>query len=157
MTIVTTTLYYLKGFGEDPYHDDCLAGRALTKSEADAITGDETRDAIIHSPMDNRRDWDLRSSPEAARAFNLMSADELKEQLEQHNVLLLRTPEPLKRYTFPLFTEGPRKGGTDFQGESERFDDRWYCVEEEEVVVAIEGQVQLHEDGRFSVLEKAAA
>ena len=157
MRVITTTLYYLKGYGYGPYDDDWLAGRTLTKNEYDAITADENRDAIIHSPMHNRQDWDLRDSPEAARAFNRMSADELKEQLEQHNVLLIRSPEPLKRYTFPLFTEGPRKGGTDFSGNSERFDDRWYCVEEEEVVLAIEGQVQLHDDGTFSVLEKAAA
>ena len=37
------------------------------------------------------------------------------------------------------------------------FFDRWYIVKEEEDVVAREGKVDLHEDGTFTVLEKAAA
>ena len=86
-----------------------------------------------------------------------MSAEQLKEALQQHNVLLLRSPDPLERHVFPVFTSGPRKGGTNFQGDSEVFFDRWYVVEEEEGVDAIEGQVDLHDDGTFTVLEKASA
>jgi hypothetical protein len=64
MTVITT-LYYLKYYSY--VDDDWLLGRALTNDEYENITADGLRAAIIHSTIDNRDGWDLRSSPEAAR------------------------------------------------------------------------------------------
>ena len=76
----------------------------------------------------------------------------MKETLQQHNALLIRSREPLDRNVFPVFTKGPRKGQTNCKKEPRRFIDRWYLVEFLDKVVAEEGKVFLH-DGTFSVLD----
>ena len=160
MTVITTTLYY-DGFG---YDDDDFVGRALTKDEYDNITADEIRDAVNHSIYLDELgigecDKDLRPSPEAERIAKAMSAEQWKETLQQHNAVLVRCRELSERYVFPVFTKGPRKGQTNWKKEPEVYMDRWYRVEflGEHGAVGIEGKVFLHEDGTFSVLEKAAA
>ena len=89
-----------------------------------------------------------------------MSAEQLKEAIQQHNAVLMRSPEPLHRYVFSVFTKGPRKGQTNWKKDPEVYMDRWYCVDflnADYGVVAVEGKVFLHENGTFSVLKKAAA
>ena len=160
MTVITTTLYY-DGFG---YDDDDFIGRALTKDEYDNITADEIRDAANHSIYleelgIGESDKDLRPSPEAERTAKAMSAEQWKETLQQYNAVLVRCRELSEINVFPVFTKGPRKGQTNWKKEPEVYMDRWYRVEflGEHGAVGIEGKVFLHENGTFSVLEKAAA
>ena len=103
---------------------------------------------------------DLFPTPEAERTAKAMSAEQWKEAIQQHNAVLIRSPEPLHRNVFSVFAEGPRKGETNWEKEPEVYMDRWYRVDfinQDYGVVAVEGKVFLHEDGTFSVLEKAAA
>ena len=156
MTVITTTLYY------DDDEPPSLLGRAVTKGEYDTISKNELRDAIR-----NCYDLvclgigdiyiDLGTTPAADREFNAMSVETVKEVLRQHNVLLLRSPQPLCRFDWPVFTKGPRKGERNWKRTPQEVCDRWYTLEEEDDVVAVEAKVFLHENGTFSVLEKAAA
>jgi len=160
MTVITTMLYY-DGFG---YDDDDFIGRALTKDEYDNIMAHEILDGVNHSICLDELgigecDKDWRPSPEALRIAESMTAEQLKKTLQQHNAVLVRCRELSERYVFPVFTKGPRKGQTNWKKEPEVYMDRWYRVEflGEHGAVGIEGKVFLHEDGTFSVLEKAAA
>ena len=164
MTVITTTLYY--EYEDDTHNDDDFYGRALTKDEYDNITADELRAAINHSifmseiGIGDVASKDLLPTPEAERTAKAMSAEQLKEAIQQHNAVLMRSSEPLHRHVFPVFTKGPRKGETNWKKEPEVYMDRWYRVDflnAEYGVVARQGKVFLHEDGTFSVLEKAAA
>ena len=160
MTVITTTLYY-DGFSFD---DDDILGRALTKDEYDNITADEIRDAANHSIYLHElgigeSDKDLRPSPEGERIGKAMSVEQWKKTLQQYNAVLLRCRELSEINVFPVFTKGPRKGQTNWKKEPKVYMDRWYRVEflGEHGAVGIEGKVFLHEDGTFTVLEKAAA
>src|SRR4051812_15604226 len=167
MAVIRTTLYYEDAqLKNDTHNDDDFYGRALTKDEYENITADELRDAINHSifmeeigigDVDSK---DLRPTPEAERTAKAMSVQQLKEAIQQHNAVLMRSREPLHRYVFAVVTKGPRKGQTNWKKDPKVYMDRWYCVDflnAEYGVVAVEGKVCLHDDGTFSVLEKAAA
>jgi hypothetical protein len=163
MTVITTTLYY------DPDNRDEFFGRALTKDEYDTISKDELREAIGNSYSLFHLDigdtfLDDRPTPAAEREFDAMSVEAVKEALRRNKVLLLRSPEPLDRYVWPVFTKGRNKGLTNWKKglscpEEEIYEvyDRWYTLEDESEVFAVEGKVFLHENGTFSILEKAAA
>ena len=156
MTVITTTLYY------DIFGGEELIGRTLTHAEDDTISKDELKAAIgnLYSLflLDIGDTFlDDRPTPAAEREFDAMSVKTVKEVLRQHKVLLLRSPKLLHRYVWPVFTKGPRKGETNWKGTPQEVCDRWYTLEDEDGVVAVEAKVFLHEDGTFSVLEKAAA
>jgi hypothetical protein len=162
MTVITTTLYY------DINDPDKLIGRALTKTEYDTFSKDELREAISNSYSLFLLDigdtfLDNRPTPAAEREFEAMSVKAVLESMRRNKVLLLRSPDLLFRFDWPVITKGPNKGLTNWKkGLScpdtiEEFCDRWYTLEHEDGVVAVEAKVFLHEDGTFSVLEKAAA
>ena len=162
MTVITTTLYY------DINSRDELIGRALTEAEYDTISKDELREAIGNSYSLFLLDigdtfLDNRPTPAAEREFDAMSVEAVLEAMRQHKVLLLRSPELLPRNEWPMITKGPNKGLTNWKkgrscpDEIKVVCDLWYTLEEEDDVVAVEAKVFLHENGTFSVLEKAAA
>jgi hypothetical protein len=162
MTVIATTLYY------DDDEPPSLLGRALTEAENDTISKYELREAIDNSYhlflLDIGDTFpDDRPTPAAEREFDAMSVEAVLEAMRRNKVLLLRSPELLHRYVWPVFTKGPNKGLTNWKkGRScpdliEEVCDRWYTLIEEDDVVTVEAKVFLHEDGTFSVLEKAAA
>jgi hypothetical protein len=158
MTVVTTTLYY----DSDHQDEDYLFGRALTEVEHANITADEIRDAISHSMF-----WcelgledgpGMRPTPEAVRAFNALTIEQLKEALRKNNAILIRCNTPEYRNVFPVFTKGPRKGETNWKKEPQVFWDRWYLVRFlDEELELVEAKVFLHDNGTFSVAEEVAA
>ena len=162
MTVITTTLYY------DDDKPPSLIGRALTKAEYDTISKHELRQAIGNSYSLFLLDigdtfLDNRPTPAAEREYEAMSVEAVKEAMQRNKVLLLRSPEPLYRIEWPVITKGPNKGLRNWQkGRScpdtiQEFCDRWYTLEDEDEVHAVEAKVFLHENGTFSVLEKVVA
>jgi hypothetical protein len=162
MTVITTTLYY------DIYGGDELIGRTLTQAENDTISKHELREAIGNSYHLFLLDigdtfLDDRPTPAAERELEGMSVEAVLESMRRNDVLLLRSPELLERIVWPVITKGPNKGLTNWRkgrrcpDEIEVVCDRWYTLEDEDNVVAVEAKVFLHENGTFSVLEKAAA
>jgi hypothetical protein len=108
MTVITTTLYY------DDDKPPSLFGRALTKSEYDTITKKILREAIGNSYRLFLLDigdtfLDNRPTPAAEREFDAMSVEAVLEAMQRNKVLLLRSPELLHRYVWPVITKGPTR------------------------------------------------
>ena len=93
--------------------------------------------------------------------LRLCQSNNWKEAIQQHNAVLMRSSEPLLSLRFLGVHQRSAKGPDELEERSpEVYMDRWYCVDflnAEYGVVAVEGKVCLHDDGTFSVLEKAAA
>jgi hypothetical protein len=141
------TLYY------DEFEPGELIGRALTQGEYDDLTLFDLQAAIGHSSAGLclfDTDSDMRFTPE----FYNFSIDELKEKLKEQGAIVIRSHEWEWRNEFPLFARGPRKGLPNFKKEPDVYFDRLYLVDYKEELIAVEAEIEQHDDGTFTVAEE---
>jgi hypothetical protein len=148
---IKTTVYYDKDDISHKIYEEDLLGRPLSTEEYDNISLWDLQTAICHSgagwcPFDIDNDWRF------TREFYDLSVDELKQRLKEHEAIILHTAEPGFRNEFPLITHGPRKGMPNFKKEPVEHADRMYDVHFEDGIIAVEREIELHEDGTFEVV-----
>jgi hypothetical protein len=117
----TTKLVY------DEYGE--LLGRTLDDEEYTSVTAEELITAIGHSSwglgvIDT--DNDGRFTMKAEDNLNKMSAEQLREFIQENGGLIIILDVPEERNVFPVFSKGPRKGYPNYKKEPETFYDRWY-------------------------------